>query len=80
MQLRKIYQPTETEKQAKSAQARGVLTRQFLKAKRLNVHQQGKPVYKSNFRPSADRLEEILKAGEKLPEVEITEGKTFRKW
>jgi hypothetical protein len=75
MQLKKIYQPSEAERHAKSVQARVLLQKKFLVAK-----QPAKPFFQSKFRPSATRLEEIVAAGEKLPDTEVTEGKTFRKW
>lgn len=76
MQLKKIYHPSETEKLTASTQARCFATARFLAA-RGTV----KPAYRSRFRPSAKRLEEIAKGcAESLTNTPPDKTKKFRKW
>lgn len=71
----KEYTPTNTDRLAASAQSRRLVLTSYLRIKGAS-----KPVYNSRFRPTTERLEEIVSKGEELAVNSPTEGKVFRQW
>lgn len=74
MQAKKFI-PSHARRAADSAKSRHMTVVRYTQIKEAN-----KPVYKSSFRPTSERMEEIIKKGEELPDAPVTEGKVFRKW
>lgn len=74
MQTKK-YIPTNTDRLAASAQSRRLVVTSYLKIKGAS-----KSGYNSRFRPTTERLEEMVSKGEELVVNPPTEGKVFRQW